>query len=114
MDKARFTATITGERQITLPRDLCDRLGLHQGDSLTFTEDEAGIHVEKTDNGVAEGMVAERDLTEVLEEWRERLRPRLKELGWEGMTSDEIFEELRGRKIGEVPGYEFGDETDEQ
>ena len=57
-----------------------------------------------TDNGAPEGDApVERPLDEVLEEWRERMRPRWKELGWEGMTSDEIFEEIRGRKINELP-----------
>ena len=112
MGKSRFTATVTGERQITLPRGLCDRLGLHRGDSLTFVEDEAGIHVEKTDSASGDEGPAEGDFGATLQHWQERLRPRLKELGWEDMTSDEVFEEIRGRKINTVPGDEFADETD--
>ena len=112
MTKGAFTAKVTSKRRITLPQDLCDRLGLRAGDSLTFVEDGASIHVEKADNGRNDAVPVERPLNEVLDEWRERVRPRLKELGWEGMTSDEIFEEMRGRKINTVPGDEFGDEAD--
>lgn len=113
MGESRFTATLTGERQITLPRGLCERLGLHRGDTVTLVEDEAGVHIEKTDNSSGDGVPAGEGFGAELKYWQERIRPRLKELGWEGMTSDEVFEEIRGRKINTLPEEGFASETDE-
>ena len=95
MGESRFTATLTGERQITLPRGLCERLGLHRGDTVTLVEDEAGVHIEKADDGTGdEGVAVE---SSPFDEWYGYL-------SHIESTSDELFEELRGRKIGEVPG----------
>ena len=111
MTKSAFTTEVTLDGRITLPAALLERLDLRAGDHVTLMEDGAGIHVEKADNGASESAaVEERPLTEVLDEWRERVRPRLKELGWENMTSDEIFLEIRGPD----PGLEFDDEPADQ
>ena len=87
MIKSSFTAKITSKGQITIPRAMRDRLGLHKGDTLMFVEDETGVRVEKTTEKSPFG------------EWYGHL-------SHIESTSDEIFEELRGRKIGEVPGEE--------
>ena len=42
---AAATATITSKGQITIPRDIRDRLGLHQGDELEFLVQEDGTTV---------------------------------------------------------------------
>lgn len=36
------TATITSKGQITIPKKIRDRLGLHAGDAVSFVLDEAG------------------------------------------------------------------------
>lgn len=88
MSESIFTAKITSKRQVTLPKGLCDRLGLREGDKVTFVEDEAGVHVEKD---------FDRESFEAsLSEWQTYMKPRWKELGFEDMTSDEISREIRG------------------
>ncbi len=37
-----ITATITSKGQITIPKDIRDRLDLHAGDKISFIEDEDG------------------------------------------------------------------------
>ncbi len=77
MSKATFTAKITSKRQITLPKALCDRLGLLEGDKIAFVEDTDGIHVEKKLEDSP------------FRKWRGYLN-HIRE------TPDEIFAELRG------------------
>ncbi len=88
MGESTFTAKITSKRQITLPKGLCDRLGLREGDKVTFVEDEEGVHVEREFDREA--------FQATLRQWQEHMKPRWKELGYEGMTADEIFLEIRG------------------
>ena len=86
MIKSRFTAKITSKGQITLPRAMRERLGLRQGDTLAFVEDEEGIHVEK-------------ELEDSpFRKWRGYLS-HIEE------TPDEIFAELRGPDpVDEIEG----------
>ena len=88
MGEATFTAKITSKRQITLPKGLCDRLGLREGDRVAFVEDDEGIHVKRDFDPEA--------FRANLRWWREQLKPHWKEQGYEGMTADEIFLEIRG------------------
>ena len=86
MIKSRFTAKITSKGQITLPRAMRERLGLRQGDTLAFVEDEEGIHVEKE---LADSP---------FRKWRGYLS-HIEE------TPDEIFAELRGPDpVDEIEG----------
>lgn len=88
MGETTFTAKITSKRQITLPKGLCERLGLREGDKIAFVEEEDGIRVERDIDPEA--------FRANLRWWREKLRPHWKEHGYEGMTADEIFLEIRG------------------
>ena len=92
MTKSAFTAEVTIDGRITLPAALCERLGLRAGDHVTLMADGADIHVEKADNGASEGAAQK----STFDKWYGYL-------SHEEKTSDEIFEELRGRKIGELP-----------
>ena len=88
MSESTFTAKITSKRQITLPKGLCERLGLREGDRVAFVEDGEGVHLEKDFD--SEEFLAK------LRWWREKLKPHWKEQGYEGMTADDIFLEIRG------------------
>ena len=88
MSESTFTAKITSKRQITLPKGLCDRLGVREGDKIAFVEDEEGIRMERDVDPEA--------FRANLRWWREKLKPHWKEQGYEGMTADEIFLEIRG------------------
>ena len=37
------TATITSKGQVTIPKDVRDRLGVHSGDRVEFVETEEGV-----------------------------------------------------------------------
>ena len=71
-------AKVTSKGQITIPKDMRDRLGLRPGDKLAFTEDEDGWHVRKQID------------ESPFEEWRGYLT-HLK-----GRDVDELVEEMRG------------------
>ena len=77
MSEPSFTAKITSKRQITLPKRLCERLGLREGDKIAFVEDEGGLRVVK-------------ELEDSpFRRWRGHLS-HIKE------TPDEVFAEIRG------------------
>ena len=41
----RATATISSKGQLTLPKEVRERLGVNKGDEVEFTLDEQGIHL---------------------------------------------------------------------
>ncbi len=88
MGEPTFTAKITSKRQITLPKGLCDRLGVREGDRVAFVEDGEGIRLERDFDP--------EEFRANLQQWREQLEPYWREQGYEGMTADEIFLEIRG------------------
>ena len=88
MSESTFVAKITSKRQVTLPKRLCDRLGLREGDRIAFVEDDDGVRIEREFDPEL--------LRAKLRWWRERLEPHWKEQGYEDMTADEIFLEIRG------------------
>ncbi|MCY4615555.1 MAG: AbrB/MazE/SpoVT family DNA-binding domain-containing protein [Chloroflexi bacterium] len=72
------TAKITSKGQITIPKDVRERLGLRPGDRLAFTEDEDGWHIRKQID------------ESPFEKWRGFLTH------LEGRDVDELIEEMRG------------------
>ena len=72
------TAKITSKGQITIPKDVRERLGLRPGDKLAFTEDKDGWHICK----------------QIDESPFDRWVGYLKHL--EGQDPDELVEEMRG------------------
>ena len=86
VSESTFTAKITSKRQITLPKGLCDRLGLREGDKIAFVEDDDGVHIQK-------------ELEDSpFRKWRGYLS-HIEE------TPDEIFAEIRGPDpVDEIEG----------
>ena len=70
--------TVTSKGQITIPKDVRDRLGLRPGDKIGFMEDEGGWRIEK----------------EVAESPFEKYRGYLSHL--RGQDPDDLVEEMRG------------------
>jgi antitoxin PrlF len=72
-------ATVTSKGQVTIPKDVRDRLGIHPGDQLEFMENERGFVVQK----------------------RVAASPFVKYVGFlhdlEGRDPDDVVEEMRGR-----------------
>ncbi len=75
MTKAR----VTSKGQITIPKEIRDRLGLRPGDEVEFVEDAEGMRIQK----------------EVAESPFKPYRGYLKKL--RGCDPDQLLEELRGR-----------------
>ena len=71
-------AKVTSKGQITIPKDVRERLGLRPGDQIAFTEDEDGWRIRK----------------EVVESPFEKWRGYLTHL--KGRDVDELVEEMRG------------------
>lgn len=72
-------AKLTGKGQITIPKDVRDRLGLQAGDEIEFVEDESGFRICK----------------HLAASPFERYRGYLKELA--GQDPDALVEQMRGR-----------------
>ncbi len=70
---------ITTKGQVTIPKDVRERLGLRPGDEIEFVEDTAGFRVQKR----------------VLASPFKKYRGYLKELA--GRDPDELVEQMRGR-----------------
>lgn len=47
----KATATVSSKGQVTLPREVRERLGVEKGDKLEFTLDEQGIHLRPVRSG---------------------------------------------------------------
>jgi AbrB family looped-hinge helix DNA binding protein len=73
------TARVTTKGQVTIPKDVRDRLGIRPGDEIEFVEGRAGVRVRKC---VRVSPFA-------------KYRGYLKHLA--GRESDEVVEEMRGR-----------------
>ncbi|HWO93548.1 MAG TPA: AbrB/MazE/SpoVT family DNA-binding domain-containing protein [Dehalococcoidia bacterium] len=72
-------AKITGKGQVTVPKDVRERMGLRPGDEIEFVEDAEGFRVQK----------------HVLASPFTKYRGYLKELA--GRDPDELVEQMRGR-----------------
>ncbi len=72
-------ARLTGKGQITIPKEVRDRLGLRPGDEIEFVEDKVGIRLQKR--------VPVSPFT--------KYRGYLKELA--GSDPDQLVDEMRGR-----------------
>jgi AbrB family looped-hinge helix DNA binding protein len=70
---------LTTKGQVTIPKDVRERLGLRPGDEIEFVEDRAGFRVQK------------RLLTSPFKKYRGYLR------GLAGHDPDELLEQMRGR-----------------
>ncbi len=70
---------ITSKGQVTIPKDVRERLGLRPGDEIEFVEDRAGFRVQKL----------------VPASPFKKYRGYLKELA--GRDPDELVEQMRGR-----------------
>lgn len=70
---------ITSKGQVTIPKDVRQRLGLRPGDEIEFVEDRAGFRVQKR----------------VLASPFRKYRGYLKELA--GRDPDELVEQMRGQ-----------------
>jgi len=70
---------ITTKGQVTIPKDVRERLGLRPGDEIEFVEDRAGFRVQKR----------------VLASPFKKYRGYLKELA--GRDPDDLVEQMRGR-----------------
>ncbi|MDP2949765.1 MAG: AbrB/MazE/SpoVT family DNA-binding domain-containing protein [Chloroflexota bacterium] len=70
---------MTGKGQVTIPKDVRERLGLRPGDEIEFVEDRAGFRVQKR----------------VLASPFKKYRGYVKELA--GCDPDELLDYMRGR-----------------
>jgi antitoxin PrlF len=70
---------LTTKGQVTIPKDVRERLGLRPGDEIEFVEDRAGFRVQK------------RVLASPFKKYRGYLR------GLAGHDADELLEQMRGR-----------------
>ena len=50
---------LSSKRQVTLPKDLCDRVGVHEGDDLLFFEHNGRITVIKQVPGASSGVLSQ-------------------------------------------------------
>jgi AbrB family looped-hinge helix DNA binding protein len=73
------TARVTSKGQITIPKAVRERLGLHSGDEVQFFEKDGAMFIRK----------------EIRESPFRKYRGYLKHLA--GRDSDELVEEMRGR-----------------
>jgi antitoxin PrlF len=70
---------LTTKGQVTIPKDVRERLGLRPGDEIDFVEDRAGFRVQK------------RVLASPFKKYRGYLK------GLAGHDPDELLEQMRGR-----------------
>lgn len=49
---------LSPKRQVTIPKDLCDRLDVHPGDDLDFVEHEGRITIIKKRKGASAGVLS--------------------------------------------------------
>ena len=75
----RATSTVTSKGQVTLPKAVRDRLGIHAGDKIELTEDGGGFRVTKVcpENPFVRWLGYLKDLEgqdpdELIEDWRGR------------------------------------------
>lgn len=50
--------TLSSKRQVTIPKDLCDRLDVHAGDNLIFLEHNGRITIIKKAPGASAGALS--------------------------------------------------------
>ncbi len=72
-------AKITSKGQVTIPKDVRERLGLRPGDQIAFTEDQGGWRIRKETQDPP------------FDKWRGYLKH------LRGRRTDDIIEEMRGR-----------------
>lgn len=73
------TTRVTTKGQITIPKDVRERLGLRPGDEIEFVEDQSGFRVQK----------------QLMDSPFKKYRGYLKDLA--GCDPDEMVEQMRGR-----------------
>jgi antitoxin PrlF len=73
------TTRVTTKGQITIPKDVRERLGLRPGDEIEFVEDQSGFRVQKL----------------LMDSPFKKYRGYLKDLA--GRDPDEMVEQMRGR-----------------
>jgi len=73
------TAKLTAKGQITIPRDVRERLGLRPGDEIEFVEDRQGVRLRK------------RVPVSPFKKYRGNLKPLA------GCDPDELLDQMRGR-----------------
>ena len=49
---------LSSKRQVTIPKEICDRLGVHEGDDLLFFEHEGRITIIKREPEASSGVLA--------------------------------------------------------
>jgi AbrB family looped-hinge helix DNA binding protein len=96
---------VTSKGQVTIPKEVRDKLGIAPGDEVGFREEGDAIILEKTDVPAAESE-GER-MVRLLVEFGDRMRREGKvDPYYANMTTDEIMEHLRGYSEDENdPGF---------
>ena len=85
---------VTTKGQVTIPKNIRDRLGIVPGSDVKFIEREAGVVLEKSETGVEPG-------PQNFEEWAARVAGTLDTMGMDGK---EYIDWLRGPREDLDPG----------
>lgn len=97
---------VTSKGQVTIPKEVRDKLGIMPGDEVGFREEGDAFIIEKSAPAIIESD-GER-MVRLLVEFGERMRREGKvDPHYANMTTDEIMEELRGYSEDEHdPGFQ--------